>query len=232
MVITRNIPGRPNVSIQKELLNKQVNKLLKRPKLLELNPKNKEAALAGLLRLRRDQEALALLERLIQKEPKNWVWKLMSVEIRRQSGQKAEAARDINILVVLHPQNLHILKLKAILDIEAGNEKSSISLIQKNLETSTKQNRMQLGLLLADIYQEVGNKRAAIETYRALSQESPQDSSPLIGLALLRNEEGNKKKALSILRKAQILENGSTSSDPLIDRLASLWGLTTAQSRN
>ena len=83
-----------------------------------------------------------------------------------------------------------------------------------------------LGLLLAELQQKRGQNAAAVVTYRRLANEFPQDQRPLLGLALLQQQLGDRSAALAALNEGrQRLMAGGGASDPGLERLATSWGL-------
>ena len=215
----------------REILNKQVKELLNRQQNSSLNKKEQQQLLERLLVLGRHQEAINMLELLIAREPKNWAWGLMLAELKREQGDHDGAREETSHLLSLHPQNMEILQLKTLLDLETGRGKAAVIELKKRFESSTKGHRVPTGLLLADLQRQSGQAAAAAALYRLISNESPTDARPLIALALMQQEQGNSHPAQALLKEARARRRKPGETDPLIDGLASQWGINSIRKK-
>jgi|TARA_B100000959_G_scaffold161725_1_gene169321 predicted Zn-dependent protease len=215
----------------REILNKQVKNLLNRQQNGSLNREGQQQLLERLLVLDRYEQASSMLELLIAREPKTWVWGLMLAELKRQQGDLDGALEQTNHLLSLHPQTLEVLQLKILLDLETGRGKAAVAELKKRFESKTKGERLAIGLLLADLQRQTGQVAAAASLYRFLANESANDARPLIALALMQQEQGNSQQAQALLREARARRRKPGEADPLIDGLAGQWGLDSIRTK-
>ncbi len=221
--IFSNKPKEDN--IQNVLPNKVTSRFRKKSNEAEaeIQAINKRLTLAN------TQGAIDSLDKLILKEPKNWIWKTIRVEIARRAGLINFASSEINQLVSLHPKNIHIIKLKVLIDLDLGEEDSAIAFLKAKLNSGSKDTRIPISLLLADLYQEIGNKKAAKNIYQSLAKEEPNNPTPLLALAIINGQQENYTRAKQLLEKARILTLEDKSDDQLIDRLSIYWSLKSKQ---
>jgi len=62
-------------------------------------------------------------------------------------------------------------------------------------------------------------------TYLQLAGLFPQDQRPLLGLAMLRHDQGDAKGAQEALAQARLRTPNPDKPDPRLDKLAASWGL-------
>jgi hypothetical protein len=124
---------------------------------------------------------------------------------------------------------IEALQLMTLLQLEqgqAGKAESEVkAAYQKAMRPPVGPQALGLGLLLADLQQRRGQGGAAAATYRQLSTKFPDDQRPLIALALLRKQQGDRNGALEALNQARQRLRDPSKGDPRLDRLAASWGL-------
>ena len=89
---------------------------------------------------------------------------------------------------------------------------------------------MEVGLLLADLLRQGGSNQAAMNLYGQLARENINDAKPLLALALLRQEKGDKEALYILLEQARERRDANGLIDPLIDVVAGQLGLSAARS--
>ena len=80
-----------------------------------------------------------------------------------------------------------------------------------------------IGLLLADLQQRRGQIPAADTLYKQLTAAHPEDPRPLLGQAMLRQQQGKTREALELLERARRLK--PNQPDTRLDDVAAAWGL-------
>ncbi len=231
MALSKLISTSPITVTNPSQLEKKLTSTLIRKPLSQLDFESKTNLLKTLLMLNREQEAIALTELLMTNEPKNWGWSLIRSELTRETEYKRDSAQQIDKLYALHPKNLEILKLKILLDLELGKKKLITSLLEKKFAESKPENRIEIGLILADVYIQNQNLSGAQNTYQALSEENINDGRPLLALAFIKHEQGKYKIAKELLR--EVLKKDSKKGFPqkILNQIAKSWSIESEKSR-
>ncbi len=209
----------------RQQLEQQSTVLLTQQQQQDLSPQDQQKLLEQLLVLGRYPEAQALLEDLASKRPETILFGLMLAELKRSNGELQAAQNEINRLLTFNPENFEVIKMKTMFDLEAGHERDVITELNTKFENREKGKRLPLGLLLADVLRQANQKESAAKVYRLLAKEDLLDARPLLALAMLRQEQGKGQQAQRLLREARARRTNSNEPDPLIDGLASQWGL-------
>ena len=63
--------------------------------------------------------------------------------------------------------------------------------------------RLEIGLLLADLLRQSGSDQTAMRLYGQLATENKTDARPLLALALVRQEQGNSEAVQTLLKQAR-----------------------------
>jgi tetratricopeptide (TPR) repeat protein len=180
-----------------------------------------------LLALDDKAEATALLERMADQQPERWSLRLMLAELRRDQKDLSGAEREVRQLLNLSPERIEALQLMALLQLEQGRGPEAEALLTKAYQQASRQkanaNAMQIGLLLADLQQRRGQFKAADDLYKQLGAAHPEDPRPLLGQAMLRQQQGKTREALELLDRARRLK--PNQPDTRLDEVAAAWGL-------
>ncbi len=225
------IPTNSSQMGRKKLFERQLITKLSTIKSWELTRKDQQELLIKLLEVNRPKEAIKVLDFLISKESKKLSWRILRVELNRHLKNLDAAKDEVNILLKLHPNNLDVIELMALIEIETKREENAVALIEKRFESKDKGDRLKLGLLLADSHLQNRSSDKAKKIYLLLSKENPDDQRPLLALAFLHQELGEAEIAQNLLRELRRLRSGAYKKDPFIDELAGLWGINSARDK-
>lgn len=210
-------------------LDKDVRLLRQRLERQQASPTEQQRLLELLVALNRRQEAIAVLEPLADREPERWSLRLLLAELRRDQGDRAGAQRELRMILNRRSDQMEALQLMTLLQLEQGRGSQAETLVkaayQKAVRPPVQPQALGLGLLLADLQQRRGQGAAAVATYRQLAADFPEDQRPLIALALLRDQQGDRNGALEALNQARQRLRDPSKGDPRLDRLAASWGL-------
>lgn len=217
-------------------LEREVRGLRQRLQGQQASPAEQQRLLELLVALNRRQDAIAVLEPLADREPDRWSLRLLLAELRRDQGDRAGAQRELRMILNRRSDQMEALQLMTLLQLEQGQGNQAESQVkaayQKALRPPVQPQAMGLGLLLADLQQRRGQTAAAVATYRRLATEFPDDQRPLIALALLRKQEGDRNGALDALNQARQRLRDPSKGDPRLDRLAASWGLASLRGQD
>ena len=86
-----------------------------------------------------------------------------------------------------------MLQLLVLLDQEQGRHHQATAELTTRFKGLEPGQRLEIGLLLADLLRQGEPPQAAIELHGELAEEDANDSSPLLALALLRRNKGIRK---------------------------------------
>lgn len=180
-----------------------------------------------LLALDDKAEATALLERMADQQPERWSLRLMLAELRRDQKDPSGAEREVRQLLNLKPDRIEVLQLMALLQLEQGRGPEAEALLTKAYQQASREKAgtksLAIGLLLADLQQRRGQIPAADNLYKQLTTAHPEDPRPLLGQAMLRQQQGKTREALELLERARRLK--PNQPDTRLDDVAAAWGL-------
>lgn len=210
-------------------LDREVSTLRQRLVREQASPADQQRLLELLVALNRRQEAIAVLEPLADRQPDRWSLRLLLAELRRDLGDRAGAQRELRMILNRRSDQMEALQLMTLLQLEQGQGRQAETQVtaayQKAARPPVQPQALGLGLLLADLQQRRGQGNAAVATYRQLAADFPEDQRPLIALALLREQQGDRNGALDALNQARQRLRDPSKGDPRLDRLAASWGL-------
>ena len=208
----------------------QVESLMQQLQLQEeLSEAERVLLLERLIALERLQEAEVALQPWITAPSTPRELSLFKAELQRLNGQPEAARRSLNQLMLLHPNDPQVLQLLVLLDQQRGRQiqaKTELTTRFKGLEPGQ---RLEIGLLLADLLRQSGSHQEAVNLYRQLASEEPSNTRPLLALALLQQDLGHTKDVEALLKQARQRRDSNGQIDPLIDVLAGRLGLSAAR---
>ncbi|WP_226409524.1 tetratricopeptide repeat protein [Synechococcus sp. MU1625] len=208
----------------------QVESLMQQLQLQEeLSEAERVLLLERLIALERLQEAEVALQPWITARSTPRELSLFKAELQRLNGQPEAARRSLNQLMLLHPNDPQVLQLLVLLDQQRGRQiqaKTELTTRFKGLEPGQ---RLEIGLLLADLLRQSGSHKEAVNLYRQLASEEPSNTRPLLALALLQQDQGHTNDVEALLKQARQRRDSNGQIDPLIDVLAGRLGLSAAR---
>ncbi|MEB3195186.1 MAG: tetratricopeptide repeat protein [Cyanobacteriota bacterium] len=222
------IQPRP-VDARRSALIREAALLESREEALQATPQERQRLLELLVGLERRPEAIALLEKLADREPQHWSLRLMLAELRRHQGDRRGAERELRQILHQRPGQMEALQLMGLVLLEQGKGSEAEALIKAAYMASSKPpvkpEALGQGLLLAEVQQRRQLPAAAEATYGQLLLAFPSDQRPALGLALLRDQQGNRKGALEALDQARDRGKPEGPTKAALDRLAAEWRL-------
>ncbi|MFM7696757.1 MAG: tetratricopeptide repeat protein [Vulcanococcus sp.] len=181
-----------------------------------------------LLVLGQQQEATALLEQLADQQPQQWQLRVLLAELRRNGNDRSGAERELRQVLNLKPDRIEALQLLTLLQLEQGRGGHAQAQLKALMEKASKPvvqpQVLPIGMLLADLQQQQGQRAEAAALYLKLAADFPRDPRPLLALALLRQEQGDTKAAQEAMALARSRQ--PDKPDPRLDQVAASWGLT------
>lgn len=174
------------------------------------------------------RQATALLERMSDRQPERWQLRLLLAELRRNGNDRSGAERELRQVLNLKPDRIEALQLLTLLQLEQGRGSQAQAqlkaLIDKASKPVVQPQVLPIGMLLADLQQQQGQKAEAAALYLKLATDFPRDPRPLLALALLRQEQGDTKAAQEAMAMARSRQ--PDKPDPRLDQVAASWGLS------
>ena len=187
-------------------------------------------------------ERLVAQERLLEAEAVLQPWlsgrstprelSLFKAELQRRNGQPEAARRSLQQLMRLHPNDPQVLQLLVLLDQQQGRQSEATAALTTRFKGLEAGQRLEIGLLLADLLRQGGSPQTARTLYRQLAEEEPTNARPLLAHALLLQEQGHGKESQTLLKQARQRRDANGRIDPSIDLLAGQLGLSTARKSN
>jgi len=216
-------------------LEREVGSLRQRLQRRQATAAEQQRLLELLVALNRRPEAIAVLEPLADRAPDRWSLRLLLAELRRDQGDRAGAQRELRMILNRRSDQMEALQLLTLLELEQGKGSQAEARVkaayQRAVKPPVQPQALGLGLLLADLQQRRGQGAAAVATYRQLTADFPEDQRPLIALALLREQQGDRNGALEALEQARQRLRDPGKGDPRLDRLAASWGMASLKGR-
>ena len=229
-LLSELLHGQSTASPSRIEVDRQVSTLLKRRDQQPLSRAEEHRLIERLLALGRIPESIVLVQEQLDTQPKDWRWRLLLSHLELRNGNTTGAESQLQILRRLHPNNLDVLQAMAMLRLQQGRPAEAMATVQSALGSSALPQRISIGLLLADLQRQNGDRAAALGTYQQLSKDAPLDARPLMAQALLLQEQGQRTQALALLESARQKQLANGESTQLVDGLAARWGLMTTRS--
>ena len=139
---------------------------------------------------------------------------LFKADLQRRNGQPEAARRSLQHLLRLHPNDLQVLQLLVLLDQEQGRQRQVTAELTARFKGLEPGQRLEIGLLLADLLRQSGSDQTAMRLYGQLATENKTDARPLLALALLRQEQGNSEAVQTLLKQARERRDANGRSIP------------------
>ena len=117
------------------------------------------------------------------------------------------------------------------MDLQDGRGHEALQRLTTHFAARPGGQRLDLGLLLADLHGQLGMFDAAAGMCRQLAKESGEDVRAVIALALIYQDQGDAAEVEHWLEQTSLLRENEGRPDPLVDHLAYLCGLQAARLR-
>ena len=183
-----------------------------------------------MVKLERLQEAEVVLQPWLSGRSTPRELTLFKAELQRRNGQPESARRSLHLLLQLHPNDLQVLQLLVLLDQELGRQRQVTAELTTRFKGLEPGQRLEIGLLLADLLRQGGSDQTAMKLYGQLATENKTDARPLLALALLQQERGDLEAVHTLLKQARERRDFNGRINPLIDVVSAQLGLSAARS--
>ena len=195
----------------------------------ELSEAERGLLLERLVTLERLQEAEVVLQPWLSGRSTPRELTLFKADLQRRNGQPEAARRSLQHLLRLHPNDLQVLQLLVLLDQELGRQGQVTAELTTRFKGLEPGQRLEIGLLLADLLRQGGSDQTAMKLYGQLATENKTDARPLLALALLQQERGDSEAVHTLLKQARERRDANGRINPLIDVVAGQLRLSAAR---
>ena len=195
----------------------------------ELSEAERGLLLERLVTLERLQEAEVVLQPWLSGRSTPRELTMFKADLQRRNGQPEAARRSLQHLLRLHPNDLQVLQLLVLLDLELGHQGQVIAELTTRFKGLEPDQRLEIGLLLADLLRQGGSDQTAMKLYSQLATENKTDARPLLALALLQQERGDSEAVHTLLKQARERRDSNGRINPLINVVAGQLGLSAAR---
>ena len=176
--------------------------------------------------------SLELISAQVAAHPRDWRWAVLLARTQLSQGDQEAAALTLKRLRALHPNHPDVIALSSLLALKKGQLKPEVDQVKKLFKQSTPKQRLKLGLVLADLQRQAGELTAARSSYELLIKENPDRAEPLLALALLKRDQGEGDRALTLLRQAERLEGGGDLDQRTLESTKLSWALEAARNQS
>lgn len=176
---------------------------------LEKEPEN-ESALQGLIEVRIKQgkieAALPPLEKLADLNPDEDAYRILLAQAKQQVGELEGASNAYRQVLDEQPGNPRALQGLVDLLLQQDRPEAAIGELKDTLElaknSDTEIDTTAVKLLLAQVYGRTEKFEGAIALYQEVAENNPNDFRPILGQALVQQQQGNKEVAKPLYEKA------------------------------
>ena len=212
-------------------VDQQVNALAEKLKAGSISAAEQQTLLERLLSLGRLEDAQLFLESRQADGPLPLNQRLLLVDLMRLNGDLNGADQELGQLSRLHPNQLDVLTMQALVLRDRGDGVKAINQLKARYEAAGAGRRTELGLLLADLILQSDDLKQAEALYKSLAAESSGDARPVLALAMIRAEQGRPEAVRQLLAEAELRRAGPGRGDAQIEALAAAWGVSAARVR-
>jgi hypothetical protein len=165
------------------------------------------------------------LEQLALSHPREWRWRMLLAQRKLQRGDRDGAERALITLQALWPNRPEVKNLQLLLDLGTKRHATALKQTNDRFKKTPKGQRLSIGLRLADLQRLSGQDDAAIATYRLIAAESTESMQPLLALAMLHRDKGQRQLSQNVLLKVRNRLSVSEQNKQALDQLAVHWQL-------
>ena len=195
----------------------------------ELSEAERVLLLERLVSMERLQEAEVVLQPWLYGRSTPRELTLFKAELQRRNGQPETARQSLQQLMRMHPDDPQVLQMLVLLDQQQGRHREATAELTARFKGLEPGQRLEIGLLLADLLRQGGSHQAAVNLYRQLSAEDVTDARPLLALALLQQDRGRTADVQALLKQARERRESNKRISPLIDVVARQLELSAAR---
>ena len=153
----------------------------------------------------------------------------MLIDLQHRNGDLKAASEGLKQLQRLYPSDPNVLSQQVLLTIKTASPEAALNGMEQRLKTAGADQRIDLGLLLADAQLRSRKRAAAVATYQDLAKTNQQDTRPLIAHALLAQEMGDHNTMMALLAEARRRKELAGRPTDRIEELAATWGVSAAR---
>ena len=208
----------------------RVIELIREGRKEDLGDSERRELLERLLTSGRQWDAQRFLEASAE-APWSCQQRLLLIDLQRRNGDLKAASEGMERLQRLHPSHPDVLSQQGLLTLKTASPEAALNVMEQRLKAASADQRINLGLLLADAQLRSGKKAAAVATYQDLAKTNQQDTRSLIAHALLAQEMGDHKTLMGLLNEARRREEVAGRPTDRIEELAASWGVSAARLR-
>ncbi len=196
----------------------------------ELSEAERGLLLERLVTLELLQEAEVVLQPWLSGRSTPRELTLFKADLQHRNSQPEAARRSLQHLLRLHPNDLQVLQLPVLLDQEQVRHCQVTAELTDRFKGLEPGQRLEIGLLLADLLRQTGSDQTAMRLYGQLATENKTDARPLLALALLQQEQGKSEAVQTLLEQARERRDANGRIYLLNDVVAAQLGLSAARS--
>ena len=195
----------------------------------ELSEAKRVLLLERLVSMERLQETEVVLQPWLSGRSTPRELTLFKAELQRRNGQPETARQSLQQLMRMHPDDPQVLQMLVLLDQQQGRHREATAELTARFKGLEPGQRLEIGLLLADLLRQGGSHQAAVNLYRQLSAEDVTAARPLLALALLQQDRGRTADVQALLKQARERRESNERISPLIDVVARQLELSAAR---
>jgi len=143
---------------------------------------------------------LKYLESAVRQNPDSDKYKLMMARVATRLQDRQTATEQVDAVIKVNPKNAEAWTVLGELQMDGGNYEAASKSFKQALQLT--RFRSELYGKLAECFKQLSQPALAIEFYRKVLAERPQDAEAHLELGKLYNQEGRFQGAVATLKKA------------------------------